>query len=265
MAACGAYHTTAVSEEGDLWTWGKGDDGALGHNTRDHKLTPLRISHAQSFAGSRVVMSAAGSCKSAPGSGAPGSFHSAAVTEDGGVWTWGEGVDGRLGHGNEEDRLQPSKLGVENFAGNPVYMVACGGSHTAALAVGGRLWTWGSGFLGHNDKIKRLVPTRVEGAEYFSRARIATVAVGTAHTIAATTEGDVYTWGRGKYGRLGHGDEEDRSVLNESCVDQLYTAMPCMYDAVLYMHVCPSPLVQCIAFSCFCNPAIWRARYFCKL
>lgn len=112
MAACGAYHTTAVTEEGDLWTWGKGDDGALGHNTREHKLLPGRIGDGSAFGGSRVVMSAAGSCKS----GAPGNFHSAAVTEDGTVWTWGSGPDGRLGHGNDNERLRPARLGKELFA-----------------------------------------------------------------------------------------------------------------------------------------------------
>lgn len=93
-----------------------------------------------------------------------------------------------------------------------VFMVACGGTHTVALSTGGIVWTWGSGGLGHSDKTRRLVPTRVE-AERFEGAKIATVAAGALHTIAATTEGDVYSWGRGKYGRLGHGDEEDRYLF----------------------------------------------------
>ena len=35
---------------------------------------------------------------------------------------------------------------------------------------------------------------------------IVSVACGGAHTAAVTNEGVVYTWGRGKNGRLGHGD-----------------------------------------------------------
>jgi hypothetical protein len=31
MAALGGVHTAVVMEEGDMWTWGYGEDGALGH------------------------------------------------------------------------------------------------------------------------------------------------------------------------------------------------------------------------------------------
>ena len=83
MVSCGAHHTLAVSEDGSLWSWGKGDDGALGLNAREHRLLPTRVGGAEVF-GSRVVLSAAGSCKN----GQSGSFHSGCVTEDGAVWTW---------------------------------------------------------------------------------------------------------------------------------------------------------------------------------
>lgn len=32
------------------------------------------------------------------------------------------------------------------------------------------------------------------------------IACGSGHTVALTTEGEVYSWGRGDDGRLGHGD-----------------------------------------------------------
>lgn len=38
------------------------------------------------------------------------------------------------------------------------------------------------------------------------------VACGHSHTIARTSEGKVYTWGRGDSGELGHGNMTDRSV-----------------------------------------------------
>ena len=80
MAACGAYVTTAVSQDGDLWTMGKGDDGALGANTSESHLQPLCMGHVSFFGGLRVVMSSAASCKS----GAVGQFHAAALTEGAG-------------------------------------------------------------------------------------------------------------------------------------------------------------------------------------
>ena len=77
MAACGAYLTAAVSQDGDLWTMGKGDDGALGTGLREHTLEPRCMGFNEFFDGSRVVMSSAGSCKA----GSCGQFHAAALTE----------------------------------------------------------------------------------------------------------------------------------------------------------------------------------------
>lgn len=36
------------------------------------------------------------------------------------------------------------------------------------------------------------------------------IACGGAHSAAITSNRDVYTWGKGRYGRLGHGDSEDQ-------------------------------------------------------
>ena len=34
------------------------------------------------------------------------------------------------------------------------------------------------------------------------------IAAGSAHSAAIVSEGDLYTWGIGEYGRLGHGDTD---------------------------------------------------------
>ena len=39
--------------------------------------------------------------------------------------------------------------------------------------------------------------------------KVVSVDCGASHTVAVTAEGDVYTWGRGKFGALGHGDAQD--------------------------------------------------------
>ncbi|KAK4419942.1 E3 ubiquitin-protein ligase HERC2 [Sesamum alatum] len=40
--------------------------------------------------------------------------------------------------------------------------------------------------------------------------KIISIAAGEAHTLALTADGKVYSWGRGTFGRLGTGSEEDR-------------------------------------------------------
>jgi E3 ubiquitin-protein ligase HERC2 len=37
------------------------------------------------------------------------------------------------------------------------------------------------------------------------------IAAGGAHSACITANGELYTWGKGRYGRLGHGDSEDQS------------------------------------------------------
>ena len=44
--------------------------------------------------------------------------------------TWGRGLYGRLGLGDEQNRTWPAKLGREVFGGSAVMMVSCGGFPT---------------------------------------------------------------------------------------------------------------------------------------
>lgn len=39
---------------------------------------------------------------------------------------------------------------------------------------------------------------------------IVDIACGGAHSAALTARGELYSWGKGRYGRLGHGDGEDQ-------------------------------------------------------
>ena len=100
MAACGDQYTLVVTHDGALWAYGLEVAGRLGlGRVRDTRWCHRKCSRefelvgAEQFGGSRIVAAAAGG------------IHSAAMTEDGALWTWGGGVEGQLGHGDEEDEL----------------------------------------------------------------------------------------------------------------------------------------------------------------
>jgi alpha-tubulin suppressor-like RCC1 family protein len=71
--ACGSGHTVVLSTEGEVFTWGRGDDGRLGHGDNGWKYVP-RIT--QALAGQVVVQVTCGS------------YHTAAVTGNGDLYTW---------------------------------------------------------------------------------------------------------------------------------------------------------------------------------
>jgi alpha-tubulin suppressor-like RCC1 family protein len=157
---CGYNHTVAIAEGGVLWVWRGGREGQLGLSDRVDRLEPTRLWAEEVFGGSLVRMAACGLC------------HTLVLTEEGVVWTFGEGDYGRLGLNDEDDRLVHTRMDPQRFAGAQVSTVAAGLGHSAAVTEGGALFTWGRGEafrtasqvpvgLGHADHRDRLVSTLV--------------------------------------------------------------------------------------------------------
>ena len=88
---------------------------------------------------------------------------------------------------------------------------AAGFSHSAAVGEDGSLFVWGKGArgqLGTGDTASRLDPRGVAGLP----APVRQVAAGFHHTGIVTEAGDLLMCGKGEYGRLGLGDEDDRTT-----------------------------------------------------
>ncbi|KAF3543687.1 hypothetical protein DY000_02005917 [Brassica cretica] len=208
---CGADHTVAYSESRkEVYSWGWGDFGRLGHGNSSDLFTPLPI---KALHGIRIKQIACGDS------------HCLAVTMDGEVQSWGRNQNGQLGLGDTEDSLVPQK--IRAFEGMRIKMVAAGAEHTAAVTEDGDLYGWGwgrYGNLGLGDRNDRLVPERVTSA---SGEKMSMVACGWRHTIAVSYSGALYTYGWSKYGQLGHGDLEDHLVphkleaLSNSVISQI--------------------------------------------
>ena len=194
MVACGDEHTAALTEGGGVYTFGLGEDGQLGHGDTEDQLAPRRVP-AAGFNGERVVMVAAGR------------MHTAALSEAGHVYTWGDGGVGQLGHDDWNSHRAPRRVEPGRFGGERVVFVAAGGNQTVAVTAGGRLYTWGyggHGRLGHGDTGNRLVPTLV-GAGAFGGSAVVMAACGDQHTLVVTCDGALWACGCGEDGRLGLG------------------------------------------------------------
>jgi regulator of chromosome condensation len=134
--------------------------------------------------------------------------HAGAERGRGAVYSCGWGADGRLGHGNEEDQLTPRV--VEGLLGVRACAVAAGCMHSLVLAASGAVYAFGLGEygrLGHGDGNNQLTPKVIEALR---SVRVCAVAAGGAHNLVLDAGGDVYSFGSGHNGKLGHGDRADR-------------------------------------------------------
>lgn len=118
----------------------------------------------------------------------PGYRHSAAVTEDGLLFTWGEGDHGRLGHGDSAGKLIPTQVADLTDVGS----VACGSAHTLVVSRDGRrVWSFGSGDggrLGHDEIVKECRPKIIEALQGLN---IRKVCAGATFSMALTASGKV--------------------------------------------------------------------------
>ena len=114
------HHTVAVTKDGRVLTFGRGKD--LGHGGEEDELVPQEV---EGLAGLQVA--GAATCASF---NSEYGVHTVVWTEDGKALTFGDGYDGRLGHGGDETELVPRV--VEGLAGIKVVGAAAGGEHTVA-------------------------------------------------------------------------------------------------------------------------------------
>eukprot|EP00965_Chrysotila_dentata_P011007 358093-Pleurochrysis_carterae.AAC.3 len=84
QVACGDVHTLALSAAGDMFSWGGGFEGQLGLGKLEVTLTPRYISKLQ---GTSIMQIAAGA------------RHSAALSQDGRIFCWGDNYCGQLAAG----------------------------------------------------------------------------------------------------------------------------------------------------------------------
>eukprot|EP00249_Psilotum_nudum_P015111 c25173_g1_i1 orf=392-1846(-) len=197
--ACGLQHTAAVASDGSLFTWGSNEYGQLGDGTENDCREPKRVKSL---------------CNEFVRSVACGANCTAAIAEpretfkDGGssssrLWVWGQ----------HQGSNYPRIFWGAFPPNTEIKQVACGASHVAALAEFGTLQMWGYneyGQLGRGFSCEGRQEACIVNAfvrfldEPPENVQIIQVACGDYHTAAISDIGDVYTWGLGYMGQLGH-------------------------------------------------------------
>uniref|UniRef100_A0A670YUJ9 X-linked retinitis pigmentosa GTPase regulator n=1 Tax=Pseudonaja textilis TaxID=8673 RepID=A0A670YUJ9_PSETE len=187
LAACGRNHTLIYTEKGNLYATGGNSEGQLGLGGTEERSAFHLVNY---FTSQHKIKQLAA-----------GSYTSAALTEDGQLFMWGDNSEGQIGLGNEANACVPHQVDV----GKPVFWISCGYYHSALITCDGELYTFGesdNGKLGLSlEQLKNnRVPQLVSGIP----RRVNKVACGGGHTVALAG-GEVFTFGLGQYGQLGLG------------------------------------------------------------
>ncbi|KAK3156278.1 hypothetical protein QOZ80_2AG0105090 [Eleusine coracana subsp. coracana] len=128
--AGGHYHSLAVSADGEVWAWGRNDEGQLGRGLQSPRNTWSNPEQVRGLENVRV--------RDASASGVV----SAAIGSDGSLWVWGRSKRGQLGLGKDIiEAAVPSR--VEALASYDIVKVSFGWGHAMALTKDGKLFGWG--------------------------------------------------------------------------------------------------------------------------
>jgi alpha-tubulin suppressor-like RCC1 family protein len=201
QVAAGGAHSLALSASGQLYAFGLNAAGQLGSTTDNgtENANP---------APERVTL---------PGTSAPvsqiaaGGAHSLALTSTGQLYAFGSNRFGQLGSqansGSEAANPSPLPVSLPGAVG-PVTQIAAGSAHSLALTETGQLYAFGSNQFGQlgsqansGSELANATPRPVSlpGAS----GPVTEIAAGAFHSLALTSTGQLYAFGRNSAGQLG--------------------------------------------------------------
>ncbi|XP_039591074.1 probable E3 ubiquitin-protein ligase HERC4 isoform X2 [Polypterus senegalus] len=147
--AAGGAHGFALTLSGAIFGWGRNNFGQLGVNDDKDRYAPVLL---KSLRTQKVIYVCCGE------------DHTAALTKEGGVFTFGAGGYGQLGHNTTSHEVNPKK--VFELMGSVVTQIACGRQHTLAFVPSsGRIYAFGlggNGQLGTGSTSNRKSPFTVK-------------------------------------------------------------------------------------------------------
>uniref|UniRef100_A0A4W4EVY6 HECT domain-containing protein n=2 Tax=Electrophorus electricus TaxID=8005 RepID=A0A4W4EVY6_ELEEL len=148
--AAGGAHSFGLTLSGAVFGWGRNKFGQLGLNDDKDRCFPSLLKTLRS---QKVVYICCGE------------DHTAALTKEGGVFTFGAGGYGQLGHNTTNHEVNPRK--VFELMGNVVTQIVCGRQHSLAfIPSSGKIDSFGlggNGQLGTRSTCNRKSPAPVKG------------------------------------------------------------------------------------------------------
>ncbi|XP_065178843.1 uncharacterized protein LOC135809421 isoform X2 [Sycon ciliatum] len=231
---CGQYHSMALSRDQRVYSWGWGVHGQLGLSSCEDSMFPMRITAVGNL---RIKAVSAGYC------------HSALLSRDGAVLTFGNNQYGQLGLGNNMKQSAPQL--VKSLEKERVTHIACGNFFTVAITEGGDIYQWGRnlqathrgqlrGYIRSRQNITELVNCNLNVPQMIQcgfEGKVKQISCGSCHGLLLTDSCHLYAWGANDYGELGQGARnfqitpklisslKDRRIISMATGDQFSVAL----------------------------------------
>ena len=220
----GVSHSLAFTTSGRVYAWGGNYNGQLGDGTSTSRNTPTLISFTGLQSGETIQSVVAGG------------YHSFAFTTSGRVYAWGNNVYGQLGDSTNTERSIPTLISFTGLqSGETINSIVAQGYNSLAVTTSGRVYAWGSDYYGQIGNGKPAfqnanTPTLISFTGLQSGETIQSVAAGS-HSLAVTTSGRLYAWGKNDFGELGDGTKIERSI--PTIIQSLYFQLTFRVDNYL--------------------------------
>ncbi|XP_052802250.1 serine/threonine-protein kinase Nek9-like [Mya arenaria] len=183
--AVGADHVIVVTTESQVYTWGDGSKGQLGHGDLTSLAKPKLV---EALTGKSITRACCGE------------GFSVFTSDRGIVLTCGDGSQGCLGHADWSAAYRPRL--IESLLSVDVIAVACGPSHVVVVGSEGEIFSWGNGAagrLGLGTEDNHCQPMKVTVTE---SVLIREVFCGYDGTMLLTDEGCAFACGSNQHNKL---------------------------------------------------------------
>ena len=203
--SCGSRHTMAVTEDGEVYTWGLGHFGCLGRS-----YTPFDYDADAAVAG---FAGAGGPDLEQPllagndHDGAAPAVEAPALEPRDYAAELAAHIDLIANLSLDDSSTQCIPQPVESLQGVQLVGCSAGHRHSLFLSDGGALYSCGTGVggcLGHGDTESHMYPMKITAFDE-AGVRIRQMSAGVDLSMAVTTTGTVYAWGKADGGRIGLG------------------------------------------------------------
>ena len=213
QVSLGYDHSSAITSEGRIFTWGDNGSGRLGDGTNIDRNTPTEITNQFNLSDGEIIIHVS-----------LGYNHSSAITSEGRLFLWGRNDRGQLGNGvtllfgiNSTPIDITSQFNLND--GEIIIQVSLGYAFSSAITSEGRIFTWGFniyGQLGDGTTTNRSIPNDITSQfNLINGEGVVYTELGSSFSSAITSEGRVFSWGLNNYGRLGDGTTAHKSTPTE--------------------------------------------------